>query len=103
MKQALVFISAFVVALAVFGGDYTPVTEESASSITAAVTVATGGSVIASGTGYVAGTPQVSAATNVVSTSFTPQYAGQLLIGTVSNLVYVAEDTTTNGWVQLSN
>ena len=95
MKKVLAFVISFLVALAVFGVDYTPVSEESDGTVS--------GSLIASGTGYIAGTPQVSAVTNVVTTSFTPQYAGQLLIGTVSNVVYVAEDTTTNGWIQISN
>ena len=45
---------------------------------------------------------QVSTATNVVSTAFTPAHAGQLLIGTVSNVVYVAKGTTTNDWLQIT-
>ena len=94
MKKALVFIAAFSVALCVFGVSYTPVTEEATADIT--------GALVASGSGYIAATPQVSALTNVVTTTFTPQYAGQLLIGTISNVVYVAEDLTTNGWIQVS-
>lgn len=39
----------------------------------------------------------------IVTTSFTPAFVGQLLIGTVSNTVHVAEDLTTNGWIQISN
>lgn len=46
---------------------------------------------------------QVSAVTNVVTTTFTPAQVGQLLIGTVSNVVYVAKGTTTNDWIKVSN
>lgn len=45
---------------------------------------------------------QVSDATNVVATAFTPARAGQLLIGTVSNVVYVAKGTSTNDWLQVT-
>ena len=45
---------------------------------------------------------QVSTATNVVPTAFTPAEVGQLLIGTVSNVVYVAKGTTTNDWLQIT-
>ena len=45
---------------------------------------------------------QVTAVTNVVSTAFTPAHAGQLLIGTVSNVVYVAKGTTTNDWLKVT-
>ena len=42
-------------------------------------------------------------ATAIATTSFTPAFVGQLLIGTVSNTVHVAGTSTTNGWIQISN
>ena len=102
MKKVLAFVISFAIALCVFGVDYTPVSAESDSTVSGDLTVT--GTVQASGSGVVAATAQVSATTNAVdSTEFTPAYAGQLLIFSVSNVVYVAEDTTTNGWIEISN
>jgi len=42
-------------------------------------------------------------AAEIVTTAFTPAFVGQALIATVSNLVWIAGDATTNGWIQLSN
>ena len=53
-------------------------------------------------TGEFVAVAQVSTAANVVPTAFTPAHAGQLLIGTVSNVVYVAKGTTTNDWLQIT-
>lgn len=43
--------------------------------------------------------------TNTVAdaTLHTPAFVGQLLIGTVSNVVWTSGGTTTNSWIQLSN
>jgi len=38
-----------------------------------------------------------------VTTSYTPSEAGQILIGSASNQVWIATGLTTNDWVQLSN
>lgn len=37
-----------------------------------------------------------------VATTHLPAFSGQLLIGTVSNLVFVAEGTTTNSWIAIA-
>lgn len=42
-------------------------------------------------------------AAEIATTAFTPAFVGQTLIATVSNLVWIAEDATTNGWIQISN
>jgi len=43
--------------------------------------------------------------TNAVvnATLYVPAFAGQILIGTVSNVVFVAEGTTTNSWILITN
>jgi len=43
-------------------------------------------------------------ATNTVTTAYTPDYIGQLLIGKVSatNAVWVARGVTTNSWQQIA-
>lgn len=38
----------------------------------------------------------------VVSTTHVPAFRGQLLVGTVSNKVWAAGNTTTNGWILLN-
>ena len=86
-----------------FAADYTPVTEEAASTVTAAVTVGTGGSVVASGTGYVAATAQTDTNVTIAVAGYTPQFVGQLLVGTGSNTIHGAVGTTTNDWVLLTN
>ena len=53
-------------------------------------------------TGEFVAVAQVSTATNVVPTAFTPSHAGQLLIGTVDGVVYVAKGTSTNDWLQIT-
>ena len=54
-----------------------------------------------------AAVPKASAAqldTNAVvnATLHVPAFAGQILIGTASNVVFVAKGTTTNDWVDVS-
>lgn len=44
---------------------------------------------------------QISEATTVVATAFTPRDIGDFLIGLVSNVVYMSTGRTTNDWVQL--
>jgi ribosomal protein L35AE/L33A len=92
MKYLLGFLLVCLVAVAVYAENVSVVAETGEF-----VSVATAASVT---TGTVA---QVSGATNVVSTTFTPAHAGQLLIGTVSNVVYVAKGVSTNDWVLISN
>lgn len=41
--------------------------------------------------------------TTADSTLTTPAFVGQLLIGTVSNVVWAAEGLTTNSWIKISN
>ena len=41
-------------------------------------------------------------AAEIVTTAYTPAFVGQVLIATVSNKVWIAEDATTNGWVALN-
>jgi len=81
MKKLFVFLVSLSVGLAVLSVDYTPVTSEKGAQAV-----------------------QITTTTNAVdATEFTPVFVGQMLIGSVSNDVYVAEDLTTNGWIQLSN
>ena len=42
-------------------------------------------------------------AVEIVTTAFTPAFVGQTLIATVSNLVWIAGDATTNGWILITN
>ena len=42
-------------------------------------------------------------AVEIVTTAFTPAFVGQALIATVSNLVWIAEGVTTNGWILITN
>ena len=44
---------------------------------------------------------QVSTGTTVTATAFTPRDIGDILIGTVSNKVYMSTGATTNDWVEL--
>jgi hypothetical protein len=39
----------------------------------------------------------------VTTSAYTPRYIGDVLIGTVSNFVYIAENVTTGGWIKVSN
>ena len=104
MKKLIIAILALICAAA-FAVDYTPVTQEAASSVTAAITVATGGSVVASGTGFVAATAQADTNATTTITGYTPVFVGQILIGqtgTGTNSVWVAKGITTNDWVKVS-
>ena len=38
----------------------------------------------------------------IVTTAYTPAFVGQVLIATVSNLVWIAEGVTTNGWIAVN-
>lgn len=76
MKKLI--ISLIAVAGLCFAADYTPVTKE---------------------IGLVA---QTSATVTLNPAAYTPVYVGQILIGTVSNEVYVAEAVSTNGWIRVN-
>jgi ribosomal protein L35AE/L33A len=102
MKNLLGFLLIGLISgvVAVYAENVSVVAEtgEFVSVATAATTAANAAASVTTGT-----VAQVSGATNVVSTTFTPAHAGQLLIGTVSNVVYVAKGVSTNDWVLISN
>jgi hypothetical protein len=100
MKKLIALMS--LVALVGFAADYTPASSESAQTVSAVVTVGTGGSVVASGTGFVAATAQVDTNVTTTTTGYTPKFVGQILVGgagTGTNAVWVAKGVTTNDWV----
>jgi len=77
MKK-LIALAIVAVAAVSFAADYTPVTKE---------------------IGLVA---QTSATVTLNPAAYTPVYVGQILIGTVSNEVYVAEAISTNSWIRVN-
>jgi len=104
MKKMIITIIAAVAALS-FAADYTPASSESAQTISAVVTVGTGGSVVASGTGYVAATAQADTNATTITTGYTPAFVGQVLVGGAgaeTNAVWIANGVTTNDWVQVA-
>lgn len=42
-------------------------------------------------------------AAEIATTAFTPAFVGQTLVATVSNLVWIAGNATTNGWILITN
>lgn len=97
-------ITLFVVgAVGVAIAQYTPVIQE--MPVAGPLTVTTGGSVTATGTGFVASTALVDTNATTTVTGYTPQFVGQILVGgagTGTNAVWVAIDATTNGWVNVA-
>ena len=59
--------------------------------------------VAAAAVGKAAAAQVTTSAAEIVTTAYTPAFVGQLLIATKSNLVWVAEAATTNGWILLTN
>jgi len=97
MKKLLIALIALV-GVVCFAADYTPVTEEAAVAGDIDVT----GSITASGTGYVAATAQADTNATTTATGYTPQFVGQILIGSQgsgTNAVWVSKGVTTNDWV----
>lgn len=95
MKKFTVFILATVFAF-VAVAQYTPVTEESAGTVS--------GSLVATGTGYIASTAQADTNATTTVTAYTPQFVGQVLVGgagTGTNAVWVSKGVTTNDWVEV--
>ena len=101
MKSLIAFFVVCFVGVAV--AQYTPVIQE--LPVAGAVTVATGGSITATGTGLIASTPQIDTNETTTATGYTPQFVGQILVGGAgdgTNAVWVAIDVTTNGWVNIA-
>jgi len=99
MKKLMMIVA--LIAVCGFAADYTPVTKEAANTLAGVNTVS--GSVVASGSGYIAATAQVSTNVTINSTLWTPKFVGQILIGTVSNVVFISEGLTTNDWIRVVN
>ena len=94
--EILVVVMVVVAGLAFSGSLFTDVTSEYGPSqntqINAALDALEDNSVAQTDTNAVP-----------VTTSYTPVYVGQILVGTASNQVWIAKGTTTNDWIQVSN
>jgi hypothetical protein len=104
MKK-IITLAIVAAGIGAYAANYTPASSESAQTISATVTVGTGGSILASGTGFVAATAQADTNATTSVTTKTPKFIGQILVGgagTGTNGVWIAKGLTTNDWVAVA-
>ena len=101
-KITIISIAIAAFAALCFAQAYTPMSAESAATVTGNRTFT--GTVIASGTGFIAATAQVDTNATTSVTTKTPEYVGQILVGATGSTssVWVAKGVTTNDWVEVA-